>query len=146
MASLATAASCDSRTGPRDADFLNLLPAERREQLRGYPPQDQVRLFLIAAKAEHPRDLGLSDALASGGKAVLPAIVAQLKIEEDQIDQLFLLEVLGMMKRFGYYDVASDTDALQAARAAVANISEARLKRQANSALEEILREDGPER
>lgn len=142
---LATEVSCAEALHPGDEAFVSLPPTERQRELRRRPPSEQVRLFLLATNAEHPRDLGLADALASGGAAVVPAIVTHLKSEENEQDRLYLLEVLGMMTRFGYYDVSSDPNAMEAARRAVASISEPRFRHQAQAALEEILGEGPPD-
>jgi hypothetical protein len=142
LSGLATGASCGDGLQPGDEAFVSLPPAERRRELLQRPPGDQVRLFLLVTKAEHPRDLGLADALASGGAAVVPAIVQRLKSDENEQDRLYLLEVLGMMTRFGYYDVSSDPNTVEAARSAVGGISESHLKYRAHAALREILGEE----
>ena len=138
----AAAAQCSETVDRKDQEFIALPPAERQNELVRRPPDEQVRLFLLATKAEHRRDLGLADALASSGALVVPAIVIHLKSEEEHDqDRLYLLQVLGMMERFGYYDVSSDPNAVSAAKDAVARIEEPRFKQEAQASLRMILGE-----
>jgi hypothetical protein len=130
---------CTGQSGGERDEFLDLTPAERRSELSRRSPEDRVRLFLIASRAEHPRDLGLSDALASSGGAVVPPIVAYLSSERDELSRTYLLEVLEMMSRFGYYDVRANQTAIAAARRTVENITDPRLQSQAEASLREIL-------
>jgi hypothetical protein len=110
---LVTGTTCNHERSADASRLLALPPSERPAELKKYPLLEQVELFLTAMYAEHPRDLGLEEALASNGAPMVPVIVERLKSEAKDESQLYLIQVLGTMQQFGYCDVKSQGEVVR---------------------------------
>lgn len=74
-----------------------LPPAQLEEHVIALPPDEQVKLYLLAASYFKPPDIRLAPTLAKQGVKVLPAIVAELDNRTFDVSPIYLVSVLHMM-------------------------------------------------
>ena len=117
------------------AAFLDLPRDQRAAAIAGYPPEQQVDLYLWDLRVKHPPALELADAVARSGDRVLPILVRRIATEESERTRVDLLYVVLRIQELGVVDVAQDTEIMSALGAYVASIEDPDWNRQARDIL-----------
>lgn len=104
--------------------FLRLNRIQRREAILKRTPEEQVELFMLVMKRQHPKDLGLAEALASNGSDVVPFLLEHLRMESSPNSKCDLLLVFWIMQFNSFYDVSNDAAVVSELEEQVASIQE----------------------
>ena len=117
------------------AGFLDLPRDQRAAAIAGYPPEQQVDLYLWDRRVKHPPAADLADAVARSGDRVLPILVRRIATEESEETRVDLLYVVLRIQALDVVDVAQDTEIMRALEASVDTIEDPDWQRQARDIL-----------
>jgi hypothetical protein len=124
--------------------FLELPEGKQRVEMRSYPIDRQVELYLAAMRYVHPPPIGLAEEVAKGGKEKLPAILNLLKEEKDTNNQENIIYVLEVMHGC-CYDLHNEKEVIGYLQETLSNAKDENLKSRSDEALRYIVHGEMPD-
>jgi hypothetical protein len=91
----------------------------RYDSFSRYPVDQQVILYLWLMRAEHPADLGFTEAPAKNGAAVAPYLLEAMRDSHSGFEIFSLVDVFLLMRLNGCLDVQSADGVMDGIRQAV---------------------------